>query len=167
MTAFVALAVIAVASSIAALRVPVAPALEGYPLNRSLCPRPRAQWQSVLMGAAGACCRVDHFEGTFYGVHVSVALNMETQVATVTLRGVPLVGSIEGEGSWLRDAGGGESDVLELEAEFAARLARRFVRIDGAELDPERATVTVHAVLPLLGARSLVLVRSSDGQYGA
>jgi len=96
-----------------------------------------------------------HFEGSFYGVYARVALNMNTRVAHVTLSGIPLGGSLEGEG-WLKSAGT-ESGPVVLQEEFAARLARRYVEISRASLDRGAKTVTVWASVPLLGEIEMVL----------
>ena len=111
----------------------------------------------VIMKAAGIPDPIEHFEGNFYGVTASVALNMNTRVAHVSLRGYPIAGSVEGSG-WLKDSGK-EKGAVVLEPEFEARLSRRFVSIQAAELNREKHTVTVYATVPILGALALTLNR--------
>ena len=62
----------------------------------------------VIMKAAGIPDPVEHFEGNFYGVTASVALNMNTRVAHVSLRGYPIAGSVEGSGWLIKRFGKGE-----------------------------------------------------------
>ena len=111
----------------------------------------------TLMRAVGVADTVEHFAGTFYGVTANVALNMNTRVAHVALRGYPIAGTVEGDG-WLKEPDKERGEVV-LEPTFAARLARRFVRIQWASLDREKHTVTVHALVPILGECELVLQR--------
>jgi len=119
-------------------------------------PSPARALGRILMSAVGMAEEpMAHFEGSFYGVYASVALNTNTRVAHVTLSGIPLGGSLEGEG-WLKSAGT-ESGPVVLQEEFAARLARRFVEISRASLDRGAKTVTVWAIVPLLGEIEMVL----------
>ena len=111
----------------------------------------------VLMQMAGIPDPIEYFEGHFYGVTARVALNMNTRVAHVSLKGYPIAGSVEGTG-WLKDSGKEQGAVV-LDPEFEARLSRRFVSIQAAELDRDRHTVTVHATVPILGTLALVLKR--------
>jgi hypothetical protein len=110
---------------------------------------------STLMRAVGVADTVEHFAGALYGVSADVALNMNTRVAHVTLRGYPIAGTVEGDG-WLKEPDKERGEVV-LEPTFAARLARRFVFIQWASLDREKHTVTVHVSVPLLGECELVL----------
>lgn len=112
---------------------------------------------AVLMRALGVVDTIERFEGSFYGVSASVALNMNTRVAHVSLRGYPIAGSVEGEG-WLKEPDK-ERGAVVLEPTFAARLARRFVYIQWASLNREKHTVTVSASVPVLGSVELVLQR--------
>ena len=119
-------------------------------------PSPARALGRILMSAVGLAEEpTTHFEGSFYGVYARVALNMNTRVAHVTLSGIPLGGSLEGEG-WLKSAGT-ESGTVVLQDEFAARLARRYVEISRASLDRHARTVTVWASVPLLGEIEMVL----------
>ena len=132
------------------------------PAGRPACvtaaspPSPARALGRILMTAVGMAEEpTAHFEGSFYGVYARVALNMNTRVAHVELSGIPLGGSLEGEG-WLKSAGT-ESGPVVLQEEFAARLARRFVEISRASLDRRAGTVTVWASVPLLGEIEMVL----------
>ena len=109
------------------------------------------------MNAAGVRDTIELYEGSFYGVSASVALNMNTRVAHVSLRGYPVAGTVEGEG-WLKDPDKERGEVV-LEPTFAARLARRLVHINWASLDRAAHTVTVAASVPILGVCELVLNR--------
>lgn len=111
----------------------------------------------VLM-QAGLVDPVQYFSGSFYGVSARVDLNMRTRVATVSLRGAVLGGTVAGTG-WLNDAGAEAGSVV-LEKRFEARLRRHFVTIRGAALNRAQETVTVHVVIPILGEVELVLGRS-------
>jgi hypothetical protein len=87
-------------------------------------PSPARALGRILMTAVGLAEEpMAHFEGSFYGVYARVALNMNTRVAHVTLSGIPLGGSLEGEG-WLKSAGT-ESGPVVLQEEFAARRRSR------------------------------------------
>lgn len=110
---------------------------------------------STLMKAVGVADTIEHFSGTFYGVSADVALNMNTRVAHVTLRGYPIAGTVEGDG-WLKEPDKERGEVV-LEPTFAARLARRFVVIQWASLDRAKHVVTVYVSVPILGERALVL----------
>lgn len=118
---------------------------------------PKRTASAALMRALGVADTVERFEGSFYGVTASVALNLNTRVAHVALSGYPIAGTVEGDG-WLKDPDKERGEVV-LEPTFEARLARRFVRIQWASLDREKHTVTVHASVPVLGSCELVLQR--------
>ena len=120
-------------------------------------PPPRGALGRALMHA-GLVDPVERFAGSFYGVHARVHLNMRTRIATVSLRGAALGGTVQGTG-WLKDAEAEEGGVV-LEERFEARLRRRFVKIRSAALDRTSMTVTVYAIIPLLGEVALVLRRS-------
>ena len=98
---------------------------------------------------------IEHFSGTFYGVRTEVDLNMRTRIATVSLHGAVLGGSISGTG-WLKNAEA-ESGGVELDAKFERRLRRRFVEIRHAALNRKTRTVTVYAKVPVIGAIKMVL----------
>lgn len=51
---------------------------------------------------------------------------------------------------------------VELDEEFAARLARRMVSIVKAKLDRAQNTVSVTVVVPFFGEQTLVLTRDSQ-----
>ena len=111
----------------------------------------------VLM-QAGLIDPVQHFSGSFYGVRACVDLNMRTRVATVSLQGAVLGGTVTGTG-WLSDSGAEAGSVV-LEKRFEARLRRHFVKVRGASLNRAQETVTVHVVMPVLGEMELVLGRA-------
>ena len=117
-------------------------------------PAPRGALGRALMHA-GLVDPIERFAGSFYGVHACVHLNMRTRVATVSLRGAVLGGTVQGTG-WLKDAAAEAGGVV-LEERFEARLRRRFVRVESAALDRVRRTVTVRAVVPILGMVDIVL----------
>jgi hypothetical protein len=118
---------------------------------------PQRTASAVLMRALGVSDTVENFEGSFYGVSANVALNMNTRVAHVSLRGYPIAGTVEGDG-WLKDSDKERGNVV-LEPTFAARLARRFVYIQWASLNREKHTVTVSVSVPVIGSCELVLHR--------
>jgi len=125
-------------------------------------PPPARSLGRILMTAVGLAEEpMAHFEGSFYGVHARVALNMNTRLAHVSLSGIPLGGSLEGEG-WLQGAGA-ESGPVVLRGDFQARLARRYVAISRASLDRRAKTVTVWASVPLLGEVEMVLNEVPEG----
>ena len=98
---------------------------------------------------------IEHFSGTFYGVRTEVDLNMRTRIATVSLSGSVLGGSISGTG-WLKKADA-ESGGVVLDATFERRLRRRFVEIRHAALNRKERTVTVYAKVPVIGTIKMVL----------
>ena len=119
-------------------------------------PSPARSLGRILMQAVGLAEEpTAHFTGSFYGVYAHVALNMNTRVAHVTLSGIPIGGTLEGEG-WLQSAGA-ESGPVVLQGDFAERLGRRFVEISRASLNRQAKTVTVWASVPLLGEIEMVL----------
>lgn len=118
---------------------------------------PQRTASAVLMRALGVADTIERFEGSFYGVSASVALNLNTRVAHVSLRGYPIAGTVEGDG-WLKEPEK-ERGAVVLEPTFEARLARRFVSIQWASLDREKHTVTVYASVPVIGSVELVLHR--------
>lgn len=119
-------------------------------------PSPARSLGRILMQAVGMAEEpAAYFAGSFYGVHADVTLNMNTRVAHVTLSGIPIGGTLEGEG-WLQSAGA-ESGPVVLQGDFSERLARRFVAITRASLDRNAKTVTVWASVPLLGEVEMVL----------
>ena len=117
---------------------------------------PRAAFRRVLMHA-GLVDTVERFAGSLYGVHASVDLNMRTRIATITLRGAVLGGTVQGTG-WLKDPEA-EAGGIVLDDRFTARLRRRFVSVESAALDRVRRTVTVRAAVPILGMVDIVLTR--------
>ena len=102
---------------------------------------------------------VQHFRGGMYGVVASVALNLGTRHAEISLRGAPVGGTLSGSG-WLKaeHAEAFSGDVV-LDPDFAKQLARRFVSIQHASLDRETNTVTVTVTVPIFGHNVLVLKR--------
>lgn len=118
---------------------------------------PQRTASAAIMRALGVADTVEHFEGSFYGVSASVALNLKTRVAHVSLRGYPIAGTVEGDG-WLKEPDK-ERGAVVLEPTFEARLSRRFVHIQWASLDREKHTVTVHASVPVIGSVEMVLHR--------
>ena len=102
---------------------------------------------------------VQHFRGGLYGVSASVALNLGTRHAEISLRGAPLGGSISGSG-WLKsEHANAESGGVVLDPDFARLLSRRFISIQHASLDREANTVTVTVTVPIFGRNVLVLKR--------
>jgi len=102
---------------------------------------------------------VQHFRGGMYGVVASVALNLGTRHAEISLRGAPIGGSLSGSG-WLKAE---QADALSggvvLDPDFEKTLARRLVSIQNASLDRETNTVTVTVTVPIFGQTVLVLKR--------
>jgi len=117
---------------------------------------PRGAFGRVLMHA-GLVDPIERFQGSFYGVHARVHLNMRTRVATVALRGAVLGGTVQGTGR-LADVDAEQGGVV-LEQTFEARLRRRFVTIQRAALDRAQMTVTVWARVPILGDVEMVLTK--------
>jgi|SaaInlV_125m_DNA_1040241.scaffolds.fasta_scaffold01182_6 hypothetical protein len=120
---------------------------------------PRGALGRALMHA-GLVDPVERFAGSIYGVHARVHLNMRTRVATVSLRGAVIGGTVQGTG-WLTNPEAEAGGVV-LEERFAARLRRRFVRVESAALDRTRRTVTVRAAVPILGVVDIVLTQQED-----
>ncbi len=117
---------------------------------------PRMGMLNRMLMQVDSLDRVEHFEGSFYGVSAKVSLNMRTRVAQVSLNGIPLGGRISGTG-WLDDFYSEAGSVV-LEPEFERRLNRRMVTIYRACLDRANHTVTVGVKIPVLGKVDLVLM---------
>ena len=102
---------------------------------------------------------VQHFRGGMYGVIASVALNLGTRHAEISLRGAPIGGSLSGSG-WLKaEHADAYSGGVVLDPDFERTLSRRFVSIQRASLDRENNTVTVTVNVPIFGETVLVLKR--------
>ena len=102
---------------------------------------------------------VQHFRGGLYGVVASVALNLGTRHAEISLRGAPVGGTLSGSG-WLKaEHAEAYSGGVVLDPDFERQLARRFVSIEHASLDREANTVTVTVIVPVFGKNVLVLKR--------
>jgi len=102
---------------------------------------------------------VQHFRGGLYGVVASVALNLGTRHAEISLRGAPVGGTLSGSG-WLKaEHAEAYSGGVALDPDFERQLARRFVSIEHASLDREANTVTVTVIVPVFGKNVLVLKR--------
>lgn len=102
---------------------------------------------------------VQHFRGGMYGVVASVALNLGTRHAEISLRGAPVGGTLSGSG-WLKaEHAEAYSGGVVLDPDFAKQLARRFVSIQHASLDRQANTVTVTVTVPIFGHNVLVLKR--------
>ena len=126
-------------------------------------PRERAGGGTVRglltrMGVGGG--EVQHFQGGMYGVSASIALNLSTRHAEISLRGAPVGGTLSGSG-WLKVEHAAEaySGGVVLDPEFAKQLSRRFVSIQHASLNRETNTVTVTVTVPIFGRNVLVLKR--------
>jgi hypothetical protein len=102
---------------------------------------------------------VQHFRGGMYGVIASVALNLGTRHAEISLRGAPVGGTLTGSG-WLKaEHADAHSGGVVLDPDFERTLSRRFVSIQRASLDRESNTVTVTVTVPIFGQTVLVLKR--------
>ena len=102
---------------------------------------------------------VQHFRGGLYGVVASVALNLGTRHAEISLRGAPVGGTLSGSG-WLKaEHAEAYSGGVVLDPDFERQLARRFVSIEYASLNRETNTVTVTVIVPVFGKNVLVLKR--------
>lgn len=102
---------------------------------------------------------VQHFQGGLYGVSASIALNLSTRHAEISLRGTPVGGTLSGSG-WLKtEQAEAYSGGVVLDPDFAKQLARRFVSIQHASLNRETNTVTVTVTVPIFGRNVLVLKR--------
>lgn len=109
-------------------------------------------------------CKVQHYRGSMYGVTAKVELNLKRREAKVQLYGIPIGGTVEGMG-WLVPNNGdadGEQGGVDLEDDFAARLARRMVSIEKAKLDRVRNVMEVTVNVPFFGQQTLVLERDSE-----
>lgn len=95
----------------------------------------------------------DVFRGAFYGVSAIVALNRDAHTANVTLRGLPIGGTLTGTAWHPSGVDGGE---IVLEERFAAALKQRLVTLEGVDVAPG-GCLHVRVRLPLLGARTLTL----------
>lgn len=106
---------------------------------------------------------VQHFQGGMYGVSASIALNLSTRHAEISLRGAPVGGTLSGSG-WLKtEHAEAYSGGVVLDPDFAKQLARRFVSIQHASLNRETNTVTVTVTVPIFGRNVLVLRRIEGG----
>ena len=102
---------------------------------------------------------VQHFRGSMYGVVASVALNLGTRHAEISLRGAPVGGTIDGSG-WLKaDHAEAYSGGVVLDPDFERTLSRRFESIQRASLERGTNTVTVTVTVPIFGQTVLVLLR--------
>ncbi len=102
---------------------------------------------------------VQHFRGGLYGVAASVALNLGTRHAEISLRGAPVGGTISGSG-WLKaEHAEAYSGCVVLDPDFQRLLSRRFISIQHASLDRDTNTVTVTVTVPIFGRNVLVLKR--------
>ena len=106
-----------------------------------------------------AQAEVHHFRGGLYGVVASVALDLRTRHANVTLRGAPLGGVLSGKGWLAAEKANAYSGAVVLDPDFRIRLERRFVRVHSAAYDPRASTVTVVVKVPVFGTTNLVLTR--------
>ena len=101
------------------------------------------------------CSHVQNYTGGVFGVSAEVELNMRTRVAHVKLQGIPIGGTVEGEG-WLASPTAEAGGVV-LEPSFEAALRRRRIRITRAALDRNANTVMVTASVPVLGEQRILL----------
>ena len=102
---------------------------------------------------------VQHFRGGMYGVVASVALNLGTRHAEISLRGAPVGGTLSGSG-WLKaEHAEAYSGGVVLDPDFERQLARRFVSIEYASLNRETNTVAVTVIVPVFGRHVLMLKR--------
>ena len=102
---------------------------------------------------------VQHFRGGLYGVVASVAINLGTRHAEISLRGAPVGGTLSGSG-WLKaEHAESYSGGVVLDPDFERQLARRFVSIEYASLNRETNTVAVTVIVPIFGRNVLVLKR--------
>ena len=108
----------------------------------------------------GERAEVHHFRGGLYGVVASVALDLATRHANVTLRGAPLGGTLSGQGWLAAERANAYSGTVVLDPDFRLRLERRFVRVRSAAYDPRASTVTVEGTLPVFGATTLGRTRA-------
>ena len=113
----------------------------------------------LAAAADDAQAEVRNFRGGIYGVVASVALDLSTRHANVTLRGVPLGGTLSGQGWLAVERANAYSGVVVLDPDFRRRLQRRFVRVRSASYDPRESTVTVVVSVPVFGITNLVLTR--------
>lgn len=112
-----------------------------------------------LVGGDAAQAEVHHFRGGLYGVVASVALDLGTRHANVTLRGAPLGGTLGGQGWLVAERANAYAGAVVLDPDFRRRLERRFVRVLRAAYDPSASTVTVVVTVPVFGTTNLVLAR--------
>ena len=113
----------------------------------------------AAVAADDAQAEVHHFKGGLYGVVASVALDLATRHANVTLRGAPLAGTLSGQGWLAVERASAYSGAVVLDPDFRIRLERRFVRVLSAAYDPRASTVTVVVKVPVFGTTNLVLTR--------
>lgn len=112
-----------------------------------------------LVGGDAARAEVHHFRGGLYGVVASVALDLGTRHANVTLRGAPLGGTLGGQGWLVAERANAYAGAVVLDPDFQRLLERRFVRVLRAAYDPRASTVTVVVTVPVFGTTNLVLAR--------
>ena len=113
----------------------------------------------LAAAADDAQAEVHHFRGGLYGVVASVALDLSTRHANVTLRGAPLGGVLSGKGWLAAERASAYSGAVVLDPDFRVRLQRRFVSVRSASYDPRASTVTVVVTVPVFGTTNLVLTR--------
>lgn len=111
------------------------------------------------MGLATPVDEVQHFRGGMYGVSASVALNIKSRHAVVSLRGAPVGGSLTGTGWLAVEQAHSLSGAVVLDPDFQKLLARRFVSIQHASLDRATNQVSVTVTVPIFGQTVLVLQR--------
>ena len=100
------------------------------------------------------------FRGALLGVSAEVVLFRAEQRATISLRGIPVGGYVQGEAEF----GADENDVV-IHEPLKGVLSRRFVKILNAHHDVGSDTVHVLARLPLaLGTHTIVLARAHESE---
>lgn len=92
-----------------------------------------------------------HFRGGRFGVTAKVDLDLATRIASVALHGLPLGGNLRGTAT-LNDAG---SPVLD--EGLGRALARRGVRVEAVDVDPNLRECRVVVRLPFAGRVSMTL----------
>ena len=103
----------------------------------------------------------EHFHGGLLGVTADVKLCLSSQRAHITLKGLPLGGTLAGTARFHN----GEGSDVQIDEPLRGALKRRLVKIVRAEFDRRKDVVFVTVTLPfLLGTHTLALNRNVNSQ---
>jgi hypothetical protein len=110
--------------------------------------------RGLVLGAKDATWEWrDVYVGYLMGVHARVALNRESNEASVILTGAPLCGRLEGTATLAVDGS------VVLDSALAKALRLRMCSIERVYENKVANTVTAIVKLPFLGSRRIVMTR--------